>query len=288
MSRTVLVTGATGKQGGAVVRRLLDRGHAVRALTRNPNSAGATALSRFGVELAAGSLDDREALGRALSGVDAVFAMSTPFEAGMEAETRQGVTMAAAAKAAGVHLVYTSVGSADRKTGIPHFESKYRVEQYIATIGVPATIVAPVYFMDNATVFTRDQLKAGVYAIPMSPTRKLAQIAVADIAAFAVLAIESPERFRGKRFDIAGDEVSGLEAVEILSRVSGRTFSYFQVPLEMIRERMGEDGATMYEWFERVGYRVDIAGLRRDHPEVGWHSFEAWAEAQDWKGLFSA
>ena len=103
----VLVTGATGKQGGAVARRLLKGGHTVRALTRKADSPAAKELSQAGAEIATGSLDDRASLDRAVKGVDGVFAMSTPFEAGMEAETRQGVTVADAANAAGVHLVYT-------------------------------------------------------------------------------------------------------------------------------------------------------------------------------------
>ncbi|HSQ65206.1 MAG TPA: NmrA family NAD(P)-binding protein [Polyangiaceae bacterium] len=283
---TVLVTGATGKQGGGVARRLLERGHQVRAFTRKADSPAAKALAGLGAQLATGSLDDRAALDRAAAGVDAVFAMSTPFEAGMEAETRQGVTVADAAKAAGAYLVYTSVGSADKKTGIPHFDSKYEVEKHIAKIGAKASIVAPVYFMENATAFSRDQLREGVYATPLTAGRKLAQVAVADIAAYAVLALENPERFAGKRVDIAGDDVSGDEAVEILSRVTGKTFRYFQVPMDMIRQRMGNDGAKMYEWFERVGYSFDLAGLARDYPEIKWHSFEAWAREQDWKAIF--
>jgi len=283
---TVLVTGATGKQGGGVARRLLERGHQVRAFTRKADSPAAKALAGLGAQLATGSLDDRAALDRAAAGVDAVFAMSTPFEAGMEAETRQGVTVADAAKAAGAYLVYTSVGSADKKTGIPHFDSKYEVEKHIAKIGAKASIVAPVYFMENATAFSRDQLREGVYATPLTAGRKLAQVAVADIAAYAVLALENPDRFAGKRVDIAGDDVSGDEAVEILSRVTGKKFRYFQVPMDMIRQRMGEDGAKMYEWFERVGYSFDLAGLARDYPEIEWHSFEAWAREQDWKAIF--
>ena len=286
-SLTVLVTGATGKQGGAVARRLLERGHRVKALTRKADSPAAKALATLGAQVVTGSLEDRASIDRAAAGVDAVFSMSTPFEAGMEAETRQGITVADAAKGAGAYLVYTSVGSADRKTGIPHFDSKYVVEQHIAKIGARFSIVAPVYFMENATAFTRDQLREGVYATPLTPGRKLAQVALADIAAFSVLAIENPDRFAGKRHDIAGDDVSGNEAVEILSRVTGKKFSYFQVPMEMIRQRMGEDGAKMYEWFERTGYSFDLVALKRDFPEVGWHSFEAWAKAQDWKAILA-
>jgi uncharacterized protein YbjT (DUF2867 family) len=282
----VLVTGATGKQGGAVARRLLKGGHTVRAFTRKADSPAAKELSRAGAEIATGSLDERASLDRAIKGVDAVFAMSTPFEAGMEAETLQGVTVADAANAAGVHLVYTSVGSADKNTGIPHFESKALVEKHIAKIGVASTTIAPVYFMENAIAFGRAQLKEGTYAAALDPNRKLAQIALADIASFAVLALENRDRFVGKRYDIAGDDLSGNEAVEILSRVTGKKFSYFNVPMENIR-KMSEDMATMYTWFERVGYSVDIAALKRDFPSVGWHSFEAWAKEQDWKSILA-
>ena len=68
----------------------------------------------------------------------------------------------------------------------------------------------------------------------------------------------------------------------ILSKVTGKPFKYFQVPMDMIRKRMGDDGAKMYEWFERVGYTLDLAVLRRDFPDVEWHTFEAWAREQTW------
>ncbi|HEX4514016.1 MAG TPA: NmrA family NAD(P)-binding protein, partial [Polyangiaceae bacterium] len=112
--------------------------------------------------------------------------------------------------------------------------------------------------------------------------RKLAQIAVGDIAACAVSVLESRAKHEGKRYDIGGDELSGNEAVAILSKVKGKPFEYFQVPMDMIRQRMGDDGAKMYEWFERVGYSLDLAALRRDFPDVEWHTFEAWAREQTW------
>jgi uncharacterized protein YbjT (DUF2867 family) len=286
-SLTVLVTGATGKQGGAVARKLLERGHKVKALTRKPDSPAAKELGTLGAQITTGNLEERASLDSAASGVDAVFAMGTPFEKGMASEVKQGQNVADAAKAANAYLVYTSVGSADKKTGIPHFDSKYEVEQHIRKIGVKASIIAPVYFMENATAFSRDQLREAVYATPISATTKLAQIAVADIAACAVSALENPDRCAGKRHDIAGDNVSGNEAVEILTRVTGKKFSYFQVPMEMIRQRMGDDGAKMYEWFERVGYTFDLSGLKRDFADVEWHTFESWARKQDWKAIFA-
>ena len=117
----VLVTGATGKQGGHLVRELLAHGHSVRALTRKPESAGAGALAARGVTIVGGDFADQGSLERAARGVDTVFAMSTPFEGGETKETREGINLLRAASAVGVsHLVYSSVAGADRATGIPH------------------------------------------------------------------------------------------------------------------------------------------------------------------------
>jgi uncharacterized protein YbjT (DUF2867 family) len=281
---TVVVTGATGKQGGAVVRNLLDRGHAVRAVTRDTSSAKAAELSKLGVTLVRASFEDTAALTKALEGATSLFAMTTPFQVGTEAETRQGISVADAAKAAGVHLVFNSAGNANRQTGVPHFDSKALVEEHIARIGVRATVLAPVYFMENL-YFGKEQLAKGVYASPLPATRRLAQVAVADIGAVAVRLLENPDRFAGKRFDLGGDELTGNDVIAVLSRVTGRPFTYFQVPIDVIRQRMGGDGAKMYEWFDRVGYSFDLAALRREFSDVTFHDFASWAKAQDWNTL---
>ena len=283
---TVVVTGSTGKQGGAVARGLLARGHQVRAVTRDPHSSQAKSLAKAGATLVAASLEDTAALTKALEAATSLFAMTMP-SGDADAETRQGVAAADAARAAGVHLVFTSVGSANRQTGIPHFDSKYEIEKHIANVGVRATILAPVYFMENL-YFGKEQLAKGVYAAPLPPMKRLAQVAVADIGAVAVRLLEDPGRFAGKRFDLASDDLTGNDVVAILSRVTGRPFAYYYVPLDVIRQRMGEDGAKMYEWFDRVGYTVDPTALRREFPDVAFHDFESWAKAQDWKALLQA
>jgi uncharacterized protein YbjT (DUF2867 family) len=280
---TVVVTGSTGKQGGAVARGLLERGHKVRAITRDPNSSQAKSLANVGATLIAASLEDTAAIKKALEEATSLFAMTTPF-GGTDAEIRQGVAAADAAKAAGVHLVFTSVGSANRQTGVPHFDSKYEVEKHIAKIGVRATILAPVSFMENL-YFIKEQLAKGIYAAALPPTRALAQVAVADIGAVAVRVLEDAGRFTGKRFDLASDELTGNDAMAIVSRVTGRPFSYYQVPLDVIRQRMGEDAVKMYEWFDRVGFTVDRPALRREFPDVAFHDFESWAKTQDWSVL---
>jgi uncharacterized protein YbjT (DUF2867 family) len=283
---TVVVTGSTGKQGGAVARALLERGHKVRAITRDPDSSHANSLAHAGASLVPASLEDTAALRKALEGATSLFAMTVPF-GGTEAETRQGIAASDAAKAAGVHLVFTSVANANRRTGVPHFDSKYEVEKHIAQIGARATILGPVAFMENL-YFAKEQLAKGIYAAALPPERALAQIAVADIGAVAVRVLEDAARFTGKRIDIAGDELAGNDAMAVLSRLTDRSFTYFQVPLNVIRQRMGEDGVKMYEWFDRVGYTVDRAALHREFPDVAFHDFESWAKTQDWNALLQS
>src|SRR5712691_5348825 len=281
-SKLVLVTGATGKQGGAVVEALLTRGHQVRALTRNPAAPAANRLRRQGVEIAVGDFTDQDSLVRAARGADAVYAMSTPYEQGAEKETAQGITITDAAKAAGVaHLIYSSVASANRATGIPHFDSKYEVEKHLQASRVPYTIVAPVYFMENLLQpWSLPSLRQGKLAMALPASRSLQQIAAVDIGAFVTAVIERGDTVFGRRFDIAGDELTGEEAAAILSKVTGREVHYAGFPPDVFRAQ-SEDLALMFAWFDSTGYAADIERLRRDFPEVQWHPFEAWARTQD-------
>ena len=286
-SLSVLVSGATGQQGGALARVLLEKGHRVRAFVRKTDSPEAETLERLGAELTGGDFEEPSTIERAARGMDALFVVATPFEAGMEAETRHGIAAADAAKIAGVsHLVYSSVANADKDTGIPHFDSKRKVEEHIESLEVPYTIVAPVYFMDNLLApWTLPQLREGRLPVALPSSRPLQQVALSDIAAFTALVLEKREEFEGRRVDIASDELAGEEAAEVLTRVTGREIHYVELPLEQVRQAMGEDGARMFEWFDQVGYSADIAALRRDHPEVGWHTFEEWATGQEWSAL---
>ncbi|HZA45017.1 MAG TPA: NmrA/HSCARG family protein [Rubrobacter sp.] len=286
-SLSVLVSGATGQQGGALARVLLEKGHRVRAFVRRPDSPEAKELERLGAELTEGDLEEPSTIEGAARGMDAVFVVATPFEAGMEAETRHGIAAADAAKTAGVgHLVYSSVANANKDTGIPHFDSKREVEEHIEGLGIPYTIVAPVYFMDNLLApWTLPQLKEGSLPMALPSSRPLKQIALSDIAAFTRVVLENREEFEGRRVDIASDELAGEVVAEVLTRVTGREIHYVELPLEQVRQAMGEDGARMFEWFDQVGYSVDIATLRREHPEVGWHTFEEWATGQEWSAL---
>jgi uncharacterized protein YbjT (DUF2867 family) len=215
--------------------------------------------------------------------------MGNSYEAGADAETRQGIAAADAAKAAGIgHLIYSSVADADKKTGIPHFDSKYLVEKHLAGLGMPYTISSPVAFMENTVApWAIDGLRQGVYAAALPPARVLQQITIDDIGAFVAALAERREQVFGKRFDIAGDELSGEQQVKILSEALGRPIRYQELPIAAIRQQ-SEDTALMFEWFDLTGYDADIAALRRDFADVGWHSYADWARGFDWSVLDKA
>jgi uncharacterized protein YbjT (DUF2867 family) len=284
--RKVLVTGATGNQGGAVTNSLLSAGHNVRALVRNPDSPAAKKLADRGVELVRGDFDDANSLAPAMRDVDSVYLMGNPMSGGVAGETRQGIAFADAAKAADVgHLVYGSVANADQNTGIPHFESKYEIEQHIKTLGIPYTVSAPVYFMDNATAaWSQDALKAGKIVQAMPGDRRLQQVSVKNIGDFVASLVNRREEVFGKRFDIAGDELPGAECADILSKASGHNIRFESIPVSVARDQ-SEDMALMMEWFDRVGYSANLAELHEMFPDVEWQNYTQWAEAQDWRFL---
>ena len=282
----VLVTGATGKQGGSVVKALLDYGHRVRGLTRKPESEKAMSLEEEGVEIIKGDFNDPDSIKNAMKDVDAVFLMGTSFEEGIEAEVRHGITVADIAKEESLkHLVYTSVSSANENTGVPHFESKFKIEEHITKIGIPYTIIRPVSFMENYLApWTLPKLKEGLINGPLSPDRKSQSIAVKDIGRFVLYIFENREQFLGKAIDIASDEVSGNEIGELFTNILGHKVSYHQQDEEALKAR-GEDIFKMYQWVKNVGYDVSIEKLRSEFPKIGWTRFKDWVKEQDWKAL---
>jgi uncharacterized protein YbjT (DUF2867 family) len=275
--KIILVTGATGHQGGAVARHLLATGWRVRALTRDPNKPAAQVLAQMGAEVVRGDFEDRASLDRAIQGVYGVFSVQTPLATwGTEGETRQGQALADAAASADVqHFVYSSVGGAERNTGIPHFESKWRIEQHIQQLGLPATIIRPVFFMDNFNTFLRPQQHDGqeVIAVTLPPDKHLQMIAADDIGAFVALAFAKPAAYLGIAIELAGDELTMPRAVETYARVAKRNIQYVELPIEQIRS-FSEDSARMFEWLQESGYAADIPALRKLYPPL--KTFETW------------
>ena len=282
MERSILVCGATGSQGGAVARSLLDRGFHVRALTRDPHKPEARTLVEQGAEVVQGDMDDRSSVDRALEGAHGVFSVQNFWEAGYDREVRQGKTVADAAKGAGVeHFVYSSVGSAHRRTGIAHFDSKREVEEHLRGLGLPHTVLRPVFFMQNWEMM-REPILGGTLPQPLDPEKPFQQVAVEDIGAFAAMAFEHPDEWIGREVEIAGDERTMPEIAEAFGRVVGREVGYYQVPWDQFEEQMGGEYAVMYRWFNEVGYEADVEALRREHP--GLIDFEGYLRGHGWEG----
>jgi uncharacterized protein YbjT (DUF2867 family) len=264
MSKVIAVAGATGQQGGAVIRALAGKGFTLRALTRDPGGAAAQKVEQdTGAELVKVDFDDEASIRAALNGAWGAFAVQNTWTAGVEGEEAQGHRFAKAAREAGVqHYVYTSVASADRQTGIPHFDNKFRVENTVRSLRFPSyTILRPVFFMSNLPspwFLNGDKLVSA-----LKPDTVLQMIDVADIGEYGALAFTDP-RFKNLEIDIAGDAVTMTQTAATLSKALGRQIDYVQIPMAEIRKN-SEDFALMLEWFERVGYDADIAGNAKEY-----------------------
>jgi uncharacterized protein YbjT (DUF2867 family) len=261
--QTVLITGVTGKQGGAVAQALQGSGFKLRGLTRKPDSEHAAALARNGVDVVKGDLDDEATLRRALTGAWGVFGVQNTWEAGVEREEVQGKRLATLAREAGVeHYVYTSVGSAHKQTGIPHFDNKWRIEETVRGLRFPShVILRPVFFMEN--LVAPYSLQGDTLTSALGPATKLQMIAVDDIGWSGARAFTHAASLNRREIDLAGDARTMLEAAAILTEARGRRITFAQTPIQQVRQ-YSEDMALMLEWFERVGYSADIAGLERE------------------------
>ncbi len=277
-----LVVGATGSQGSAVVRHLLRSGARVRALTRRPEAF--PGAPRAGVEVVRGDLLDPAALERACTGAAGVFLMTAALvdDGGSGGEVAQGVTAVDAAVRAGVpHLVFSSVASADRSTGIPHFETKAEIERHLAASGLSHAVVRPANFMENWRLpMFAPALAAGVIAQPLSADRPTQEVAADDIGALAAAMLLDPDTWRGRAVDLAGDERDMTSRAAAFGRRSRRPFSYRQVPWAEFRAMAGAEMTTMFRWFEDVGYRADVARLRAEVPQLT--GFDSWLDGSRW------
>src|SRR6266545_2243258 len=241
LNKTVLVLGATGRQGGATARHLLTKGWRVKALSRDPNKPAAQALHQAGAEVVQGDNEDRASLKAAMQGVYGVFSIQA---APADDEARQGKNVADAASAAGIqHFVYTSVQSAEDLARVGGDATKWELEQYIHALGLPATILRPCFFMETLIAPRSDVpggTSGGTFAIAIEPDVTMGLIAADDIGAFAALAFEHPEEYLGKTIEIAGDALTPPQIAAAISRVTGHSIQYVQIPIETLRQQNAE------------------------------------------------
>src|SRR6202158_1989356 len=204
-NRTILITGVTGNQGGAVAQALRGSGFHLRGLTRKPDSERAAALAR---------------------------------EAGVE------------------HYVYTSVGSAHKRTGVPHFDNKWRIEETVRGLRFPShVILRPVFFMEN--LLAPFSLQGSRLAWALGQGTKLQMIAVDDIGWFGARAFTAAAALNRREIDLAGDVRTMPEAAEILTEALGRPIAFAQTPIEQVRQ-YSKDMAL-------IAGMVRVRRLRRRH-----------------------
>jgi uncharacterized protein YbjT (DUF2867 family) len=276
--RTVLFCGATGRLA-ALTPLLLDRGHRVLAATREPGSARAQQLRERGAHIVRVDFDEVASLTAAAGQADTVVAAGTAHAAGAVGDLRHGRNVVDAARAAGVgHLIYLTVAGADRATGVPIMDSKHALERYVRDLGVPHTIISPVYFMENLwNPWNGPALATGRLPSPISRFKPLQQVPIEDVLTFTAHVLESRDAMLGERIEIASDELTAQQAAEIVTRFLGRRVAVAEPPAAHTN--------PLFAWLERVGTHVDIAALRRRYPELTWHTFAEWTRTQDWGPL---
>lgn len=281
--KTIVVTGATGRQGGAVARELLKAGYPVRALTRDPSSRKARALSRLGAEMLKCDLTDTDTLKQALAGAWGVFAVFQSREKGERVEMETGRRFIATAKNSGVkHFVYSSAAAANQKTGVPHFDSKAVIEA--AVIGArfaSHVILRPAFLMENFTSpWLRADLGMGRLCMALQPETKLQMIAAEDVGKFGLAAFRHPADFNGTEIDIAGDERTLTEAANILPMASGRPVQFIQADINEVRKQ-SPGMAAMMEWLDRAGPNIDLRAIRAKYG-VKLLTLTQWAAKVRW------
>jgi uncharacterized protein YbjT (DUF2867 family) len=270
-TRTIVVCGATGHQGGAVARHLISDGWKVRGLTRNPESAKAGALAETGVEVVKADMNDRASLDRAVAGAYGVYNVQNGMTNGFEAEVQQGKTVADAAKAAGVeHVVHGSAGIGT-KSGVPSWDTKIEVEAHMRDIGLPLTVLRPYAFMElmsDSAYFPQVgtwnvmvKLAGGGTTIPW--------LAVDDLGAIAARVFGNRDAFVGRTIPIAGEVRSLDDARATWIEVFGKPPRRFPMPVWLFKRIAGNGGKDlplMWSWL-RANEIPDATGATHElHP----------------------
>ncbi|MGW4641229.1 NmrA/HSCARG family protein [Sphaerisporangium sp. NPDC004334] len=295
-SAPVLVTGATGQQGGATARALLASGVPVRALVRDPASGRARAIESLGAELVTGDLFDRESVTRAAKGARAVFSVQTPVtEQGLDfdGELTQADNLVEGALAAGVRqFVHTSVSGAGQRDSVPGWAegrwasmepvmaAKAGAQDLVRAAGFPYwSIIKPGFFMENFLPSTAYLLPRGVeggLVTVLKPGTRLSLVAVRDIGAAAAAALTAPERFHQVELELAGDYLTMTQIAEVLSRALGTEIAAPDMTTqEAIAAGMPPAGVRSHEF-------IDVAG-QPARPEfaraygIPLTTFEDWA-----------
>ena len=293
MAKLITVFGATGSQGGPVVRALLAAtGYSVRVVTRNPDSEAAKALKPAGTEVVKGNLDDAVSVQSAVSGAHGVFLMTNYFElffqlgqdsdAARDKEIAQGKTVADACKKAGVkHLVFSGMELVKDIIGksCSHFDSKGTIEKYLDEIGVPNTSVRYSFYYENfINPSFKPQEKDGVYELTYPMKGPMYAVSVEDGGPVVAAVFGNPQEFIGKKIGISGDRKTLAEYLAIMSEISGKTIKYNEVDVDeyaRFPHPLAPDFAPMFDFYARGNPSRDTALTKKLNPSA--LTFQEWA-----------
>jgi uncharacterized protein YbjT (DUF2867 family) len=271
--RTIVVTGATGLQGGAVARRLLQDGWHVHGLTRNAASKQAQALRALGAEIVQGDMAEAASLRRAFEGAYGIYGVQNPFVGGPEAEVRQGKNVAEVAKEVGVeHLVYGSAGTGRKGTGVPSWETKLQIEDHMRALGLPLTILRPTAFMELMTHKKFFPPVAAWQVMPklMGSSRRLPWLCTEDLGVIGARAFADPHSLVGRDLTLSSDVRSLDECRSIYREVMGRNPRRLPVPVWLFQRFgfVGKDLTTMWRWLRTGHVDLDTSPTRTIHPDA--------------------
>jgi uncharacterized protein YbjT (DUF2867 family) len=281
----ILVSGATGRQGGAVLKHLLKNNLPVRALSRTPESLSSQRLISKNIQVVKGDMSDPVSLENAMRDCCSVYSIQNFFEYGADREILYGKNMADAAKKTGIsHFVYSSVCNAGDHTGVPHFETKNLIEKHIQKIGLNATILRPVKFMENyyiPQVFRA--ILGGKLFDSIKAEKQHQMIAVDDIGFCVAETLIHPEKFIGRTIELAGDELSNKQIAVTMSRVLGKKIIFKRLPLFLARLMMDKEMYLMFKWFNEKGFTADMEAMKLYFPTLRPTLLSEWLENENWQ-----
>lgn len=271
VSKTFFVTGATGNQGSAVVNSLLAKGYSVKALTRNPDARKAKTLKEKPVHIIKGDLNDIATYAGHLKNVAGIFSVQT-FENGIDKEIKQGIALADCAKQYGIkHFIYSSVIGSDQHTGIPHWESKFIIENHIKSLGISYTILRPSSLYENFLIpQVKSRILKGKLVTPTEGNKVQQFISAEDIGKISAAIFENPSFYRSKTLVLASEEMNMQQAAQIFSEVLGRKITYSKLPGFITRLVMGKDLHKMFSWINKndAVFLKDLDAFKKEFPEL--------------------
>lgn len=273
--KTILVTGATGRQGGAVIRHLVQRGFKVRAITRDPQKPASQSLKSRGVEIFKADMEDAASLHPAMQGVYGVFSLQNYWETGVgyHGEIRQAQNLAQVARDKNVsHFVQSSIAGCDQAKGVEHFESKWEIEQIVDSLLLPRTFLRTVFYMENLL----EKMAIPGLAGALKPDLHLHIISVEDIGWFAADSFANPAVYLGQTVDIAGDSLTVTQIKQVYKKVTNMSPSNLKIPFFIVK-LLNSEAARQFRWNNEVGWSFDIQKLQAVHPEL--LSFEKFLKA---------